>query len=90
LRVAFNSEFEELLYIFKDRFKAGRRLGERLKSLEVPGDVLFATPAGGVEALVVDNGIATGYTMTATTGFLKKLSAERVVAAAPTRHYVRL
>jgi predicted phosphoribosyltransferase len=44
----------------------------------------------GVEALVVDDGIVAGSTMTATTRFLKKLSAERVVVAAPTRHYVLL
>jgi predicted phosphoribosyltransferase len=175
LRVIFNREFEELLYVFKDRFDAGRRLGEWLKSLGVSGDVVFAIPAGGVpvgyevaralgarldvlvcrkllipwnreagfgavapdgtyfydayfahsigltpreiaqsieeqlgeikrrlavyrcgedyallrgvRALVVDDGIAAGYTMTAATRFLKKLNAERVVVAVPTCHY---
>ena len=46
--VVVNEECEDRLYVFRDRFDAGRRVGVWLRSLGVGVDVVFAIPAGGV------------------------------------------
>jgi len=174
VRVVFNSEFEDLVYVFRDRFDAGLKLAEWLSSLGVRADMVYAIPAGGVpvgfmvaktlsigldvlvcrkllipwnreagfgavtpdgsyfydtvlalslgltlediehsikeqlveikrrlqiyrcgeeysplngrNVLIVDDGIAAGFTMIAASRFLRKIGASRVVVAVPTCH----
>ncbi len=43
-----DQELSDKFYVFKDRADAGRRLGEKLKELDIRGDIVFAIPAGGV------------------------------------------
>jgi len=48
VRVVFNSELKDLMYVFRDRFDAGLKLAEWLSSLNVKVDIVYAIPAGGV------------------------------------------
>jgi predicted phosphoribosyltransferase len=174
VRVIFNRDLEDFLYVFKDRFDAGLKLASWLRSHDVNADIVYAIPAGGVpvgylvaknlnllldvlicrkllipwnresgfgaiapdgtyfyssklvfylaltpeeiknsieeqlaeinrrlqvyrcgerythlngkKVLVVDDGIAAGFTMIAATRFLRKIGASKVIIAVPTCH----
>ena len=174
MKLIVDESLVDKVYVFKDRWDAGLKLGEKLKENNVGADIVFAIPSGGVpvgysvakiigakldvlicrkilipwnreagfgavapdgtyfidkdfaeylglsdreieaalreqldeikrrlalfranksyeplvgkKVIVVDDGIAAGYTMRAAVSFLKKLKPSKIVVAVPTAH----
>ena len=174
MKLVIDEALVNKIYVFKDRWDAGQKLGKKLKEIGVNADIVFAIPSGGIpvgysvakiigakldvlicrkilipwnreagfgavapdgtyfvdedfaeylglsseeveaalreqlneierrlslfrankpyeplvgkRVVVVDDGIAAGYTMRAAVSFLKKLKPSKIVVAVPTAH----
>ena len=88
----------EKRFVFKDRAEAGKLLARRLSGYKDTNSIVFAIPSGGVpvaaeiakahafplDVIIVDDGLASGYTMLSAVDFVKRHESQKIVIAVPT------